>query len=144
MSGIDLASGEHEKARRMLQEDLIAWFTTVADDGTPHAVPVWFFWDDGRAWVFSRPDTVKVKHVRAGSRVVLHLDAGGEFGDDVVILTGSAEIDPRGAAAVLAGFREAYERKYAAAIADYGMPLEQIGETFSTAIAFTPEKLQAW
>ncbi len=87
---------------------------------------------------------MKVKHVAAGSRVVLHLNAGGEFGDDVVILTGTAEIDPRGAAEVLTGFREAYESKYSAAIADYGMPLEQIGESFSTAIAFTPEKLQTW
>jgi PPOX class probable F420-dependent enzyme len=142
--GIDLGSSEHEKARRMLETELIAWFTTVGADGVPHAVPVWFWWDGERAWVFSQPTTVKVKHVEAGSAVVLHLNAGGPFGDDVVILTGTAEVDPRGAKEVLAGFRDAYERKYEAAIADYGMPLDTIGETFSAALVFTPTKLQAW
>lgn len=133
-----------EKALRMLADDLIAWFVTVAPDGAPHAVPVWFFWHGGRVYVFSEPETVKVRHVRAGSPVALHLQAGGKYGDDVVVLNGSAEIAAEPASEVLAPFRDAYAGKYAEAIADYGMPLEQIEQTFSTALVFTPASALAW
>jgi PPOX class probable F420-dependent enzyme len=141
---IDISGPEHDKARRMLAHELVAWFTTVSADARPHAVPVWFFWHEGRAYVFSEPTTVKVAHVRAGSPVLLHLNAGGPFGDDVTILEGSAEIDERGAAAVVAGFRDAYERKYSDALADFGMPLDAVTEKYSTALVFTPHKLLAW
>ena len=140
----DIASPAHEKALRMLERDLIAWITTVGPDGRPHAVPVWFFWDDDRVVIFSEPRTRKVAHIRAGSAVLVHLQAGGRFGDDVVILDGRAEISDRPAADWLAGFRDEYVEKYADAIADYGMPLEKISETFSTAIVFTPDAVKAW
>ncbi|GAA2245746.1 pyridoxamine 5'-phosphate oxidase family protein [Herbiconiux moechotypicola] len=133
-----------EKALHMLEHDLIAWIVTVGADGAPHAVPVWFFWHDGRVYVFSEPSTAKVRHVRAGSPVVIHLQAGGRFGDDVVVLRGSAEIAEQSAASVLAPFRSAYADKYREAIADYGMPLEQIEATFSAAIMFTPVSALAW
>jgi PPOX class probable F420-dependent enzyme len=140
----DIAAPQYDKARRMLQTDLIAWFTTVGPDGKPHAVPVWFFWHDGRVLIFSEPGTVKVRHLREGSPVLVHLHAGGPFGDDVVILHGRAEVSDRGAASWLGEFRDAYAEKYAAAIKAYGMPLEAIPEKFSTALVFTPERLQAW
>jgi PPOX class probable F420-dependent enzyme len=141
---IDLSAPEHEKARRMLAHELIAWFTTVSPEGRPHAVPVWFFWHDGAAHVFSEPHTVKVRHVRAGSPVLLHLNAGGPFGDDVVILDGAAEVSDRDAASVLADFRDGYLEKYADAIADYGLPIEEIQAKFSAVLVFTPERLLTW
>ncbi|KAA9157352.1 hypothetical protein F6B41_05835, partial [Microbacterium lushaniae] len=140
---IDPHEPAHVKALQLLQERLIAWFTTVDAAGRPHAVPVWFFWHDGRIIVFSEADTVKVTHVRRGSPVLVHLDTGA-FGSEVVILRGTATISERDAASWLAEFGEGYEKKYAAAIADYGMPLEGISATFSTAIVFTPERLQTW
>jgi PPOX class probable F420-dependent enzyme len=140
----DLSAPEYEKARRMLQTDLIAWFTTVTSDGKPHAVPVWFFWHDGRVVIFSEPGTVKVTHVREGSPVLVHLHAGGPFGDDVVILHGRAEVSERDAESWIGEFRDAYAEKYADAIDAYGMPLEAIPEKFSAALVFTPERLQAW
>jgi PPOX class probable F420-dependent enzyme len=140
----DISGAEHDKTRRMLQNDLIAWFTTVDSGGRPHAVPVWFMWHGGALVVFSEPQTVKVSHVRAGSSVLVHLQAGGEYGDDVVILSGRAEISARSAGEVLDDFRDAYVAKYAGAIDDYGMPLEAVTEKYSTAIVFTPEHLLAW
>lgn len=140
----DISSPAHEKALRMLERDLIAWITTVGPDGRPHAVPVWFFWDGDRVIIFSEPGTRKVAHIRAGSPVLVHLQAGGRFGDDVVILNGRAELSDRPAAEWLAGFRDDYVEKYTDAIADYGMPLEKISETFSTAIVFTPDAVKAW
>jgi PPOX class probable F420-dependent enzyme len=142
---VDLSEPAHAKALRMLDHELIAWFTTIGKDGAPRAVPVWFFWDDGRLFVMSEPDAAKVAHVRRGSPVLVHLHAGGPFGDDVVILHGSAEISPRTTAEWLAdGYRASYEAKYAAAIADYGTPLDGIAEAFPTLIEFSPRRLQAW
>lgn len=135
---------EHEKALDMLEHDTIAWFTTVAEDGTPHAVPVWFMWHDGRIVVFSEPDTVKVAHVRRGSRVLVHLQAGGRYGDDVVILTGTAEIADEAAVTYLDRFREEYTKKYDAAIEAFGMAPDEMLAKYSTVIVTTPEKVLAW
>lgn len=135
---------EHEKALAMLEHDIIAWFTTVADDGTPHAVPVWFMWHGGRIVVFSEPDTVKVAHVRRGSRVLVHLEAGGAHGDDVVILTGTAEIASEDSLAYVQRFREAYIRKYAEAIEAFGMEPDAMLAKYSAVIVTTPEKVLAW
>lgn len=141
---IDLSDPAHAKALRMLEHELIAWFVSIAKDGAPRAVPVWFYWDDGRLFVFSEPTAGKVAHVRRGSPVLVHLNAGGPFGDDVVILHGTAEISPRSTAEWLVDYGEPFGAKYAAAIEDYGSPLPQIGETFDTLIEFTPRRLQAW
>jgi PPOX class probable F420-dependent enzyme len=132
------------KAQRMLESDLIAWFVTVNAHGAPHAVPVWFFWHQGRIHVFSEPGTAKVRHVRDGSPVLVHLQAGGPFGDDVVVLSGTAIVAAEPAIEVMRPFRDAYAAKYEQGIADYGMPLEQIEQTFSTALVFTPRSALGW
>lgn len=135
---------EHDKALAMLQHDIIAWFTTVAEDGTPHAVPVWFMWHEGRVVIFSEPDTVKVAHVRRGSRALVHLEAGGPHGDDVVILTGTAEIHADDSLTYLERFREAYVRKYDEAIEAFGTQPDAMLAKYSTVIVMTPEKVLAW
>lgn len=141
---LDMSAPEYDKARGMLENDIIAWFTTIGDDGVPHAVPVWFFWHDGRILVFSQPETVKVQHVRAGSPVLVHLHAGGPHGDDVVILTGTAEVSARSAAEWTEEIREPYLAKYAEAIEGFGLPVEALNERYSAALVFTPEKILAW
>jgi len=133
----------HAKALDKLEHDLIAWFTTIAANGQPHSVPVWFLWHDGTLLVMSEPHTAKVKHVRAGSPVLMHLE-GGEFGNDVVVLNGTAEISDRPAVDWLPELREVYSEKYAEAIADYGVPVEALFEKFSTMMVFRPAKLMAW
>jgi PPOX class probable F420-dependent enzyme len=128
----------------MLERDLIAWLVTIASDGTPRSVPVWFFWQDDRLLIVSEPVTLKVAAIRRGAPVLVHLQAGGPFGDDVVILHGRAEISPRSSADWLAANRDAYVAKYGDALDDYGTPLDDIAAKFSTLIVFTPERVQAW
>ncbi|PWD51041.1 hypothetical protein C8046_10670 [Serinibacter arcticus] len=140
----DPENDAHAKALGMLERDLIAWIVTTAEDGSPRAVPVWFFWHDGRLSILSEPGSHKVAHVRRGSPVLVHLQAGGPFGDDVVVLRGSAEVLDRGTLSWLEDHREAYSAKYAEAIEAYGMPIEDIVEKFSTVLTFTPEHLLAW
>jgi PPOX class probable F420-dependent enzyme len=128
---------------RLLRERIIAWFTTVDAEGRPHAVPVWFQWHDGRVLVFSEEKTAKVRHVRRGSPVLVHLETGA-FGNEVVILTGTAHVSERTSAEWLAEFRDAYADKYAEAIAEYGQSLDEIMATFSTTLVFTPDEVLAW
>lgn len=134
----------HAKALRMLETDLIAWFVTTAPDGSPRGVPVWFLWQDGRLVVMSEPKTGKVAAVRRGAPVMMHLQAGGPYGDDVVILHGSAEIIEQPMTGWLAENREPFIAKYAEAIASYETPIDEIAAKFSTVIVFTPERIQAW
>jgi PPOX class probable F420-dependent enzyme len=134
----------HAKALRMLDDDLIAWFVTTARDGSPRAVPVWFLWRDGRIVLMSEPDTGKVAAVRRGAPVLIHLHAGGPFGDDVVILHGTAEIAEQSMTEWLAENRAAFVEKYVEAIDSYGTPMESIAEKYSTVIVFTPTRVQAW
>lgn len=141
---LDPADSANAKAIGMLESDTIAWLTTVADDGTPHAVPVWFMWHDERVVVFSEPDTVKVRHIRRGSRALVHLNAGGPHGDDVVILTGTATIDDAPAATYVERFRDAYIEKYSDAIAAFGMAPDDLLAKYHAVIVMTPERVLAW
>jgi len=140
---LDPADPTHAGVLDRLATDVIAWFTTVRADGTPHAVPVWFFWHEGRALVMSEPDTAKVANVRRGSPVLLHLHTR-EDGDGVVILSGWAEVSERPASAWLPEIGEAYAAKYDAAMAAFGMGLEAIAEKFTVVLEVVPTRLQAW
>lgn len=134
---------EHAEVLQRLRTDDIAWFTTVRADGSPHAVPVWFFWHEGRALVMSEPDTAKVANVRRGSPVLLHLHTRAD-GDGVVILSGWAEVSERPTPAWLPEIGEAYAAKYADAMVAYGMGLEAIAEKFHVVLEVVPTRLQAW
>lgn len=134
---------EDEKALELLASRQIGWFSTIGRDGSPRAVPVWFWWEDGLVYVLTEPTTRKVAHVRRGSPVLFHLETGST-GDDVVIMHGSAEILPESTAQWLAPRRDGYEKKYADAIVAYGMSLDQIAEVYSTTIVFTPERAKSW
>lgn len=140
---LDPADPTHAAVLDRLRHDVIGWFTTVRADGSPHAVPVWFYWHEGRALVMSEPETAKVRHVKRGSPVLLHLHTRAD-GDGVVVLEGHAEVSERSSAAWLPEIGEGYRAKYAEAIAAYGMPLDAIGEKFSTVLEVVPTKLRSW
>ena len=146
MSGtlLDPHDEVHAKALGMLERDQIAWIVTTTASGEPRAVPVWFLWHEGRVVILTRPDSAKVAHIRRGSAVLVHLQAGGPFGDDVVVLRGPAVIADRSTREWLEETREAYVAKYAAAIEAYGMPLDDIAASFSTVIELVPEHVTAW
>ncbi|GAA4963431.1 hypothetical protein GCM10025792_01530 [Pseudonocardia tropica] len=62
--------------RRRLQDDEIAWLTTVRPDGTPHVTPVWFVVDRSTWWVGCNVASVKVGNCRTHPAVALALDGG--------------------------------------------------------------------
>ena len=140
----ELSEPLRDKALGMLSSDTVAWFTTIGADGAPRAVPVWFLWHDGVIDILSEPDTVKVANVRRDPRVVMHMNAGGPFGDDVLVLRGVAQLAEETGSVWMTHHGAAYVEKYRDGIAAYGMPIEKMAETFSTVITFTPARVLAW
>ena len=63
----------------MLADERIVWLSTVRPDGTPHLVPTWFWWDGTALVVFSKPDAVKARNLRANPRLMV---AVGDPEDD--------------------------------------------------------------
>jgi PPOX class probable F420-dependent enzyme len=135
---LDPAVATDAHAGGRLAAEPIIWLGTVAPDGRPHTVPVWFTWADPVVTVFSRPDTAKIGHLRAHAAVSVALDTA-EQGTDVV--TG-------GGRAVLSTFArvddalDAFGRKYAALLGD--QPLDAWLMTFSQPIVVTLDRLVVW
>jgi len=89
---IDETSAFGARAARRLREERIAWLTTVAQDGTPQPVPVWFLWDGlDSVLIYSRPSKPKLRNIARNPRVSLHLDGDGQ-GGDIVVLLGKARV----------------------------------------------------
>jgi hypothetical protein len=54
------------------------WLASVRPDGTPHVVPRWGVWLDGRFWYDGAPTTVHARNVEENPACALHLDSGVE------------------------------------------------------------------
>ena len=79
------------RVRRFLEEEPVVWLSTVRPDGTPHIVPVWFWWDGEAVLVFSKPDALKVRNMRENPAVMLAVgDPDEDF--DIGLLEGRAEM----------------------------------------------------
>ena len=85
------------------------WISTVADDGSPRAAPVWGVWADGGFHFFTDADSLKARNLARDPRAVVHTESA----DVVVILEGTMERVQPSAEVV-----RAYEAKYAIALGD--------------------------
>ncbi|MBF6892408.1 TIGR03618 family F420-dependent PPOX class oxidoreductase, partial [Acinetobacter baumannii] len=126
-----------------LRSEQIAWIGTTGRDGYPHAVPIWFLWKDGRALVFSEPETAKVRNLRADARVALHLEAGDDH-EQLTVLRGTAVLSPRPTAEWLDEVGDEYARKYRGGLAALTLTLPEMAARYSTVIEITPRQLIAW
>ncbi|MGB5758446.1 MAG: pyridoxamine 5'-phosphate oxidase family protein [Acidimicrobiales bacterium] len=63
------------------------WMATTRADGTPHVVPRWGVWMDGRFWYDGAPDTIHVRNLVRNPACVLHL----EDGQQAVIVEGRSD-----------------------------------------------------
>jgi PPOX class probable F420-dependent enzyme len=124
---------------RRLREDLIAWLTTVAADGTPRPVPVWFLWDGDSVLLYSRPGKPKLRNIERNPRVSLNLDGNG-IGGDVVVLLGDMRVsdDPR------AHDVPEYVAKYAGRIAANGWTPQSFAADYSVPLRVDVSRIQGW
>lgn len=70
-----------------LRAALHYWIATVRPDGTPHSIPRWGVWLDGRFWYDGAPTTVHARNAEANPACTLTLESGTE----VVIVEGRSE-----------------------------------------------------
>ena len=62
------------------------WLATVRPEGTPHVVPRWGVWLDGRFWYDGAPTTRHARNLATNPACALHLESGTE----VVIVEGES------------------------------------------------------
>ena len=88
----DTGSDNDAHALDRLQQEKMAWLTTVTPDGQPQSFPVWFLWERGEILVFSDYRAKRNANIAANPRVVLHLNDDGA-GRDIVVVEGVARVD---------------------------------------------------
>ncbi len=87
----DRATAYGERVRRRLTGEMTIWLTTVGRDGTPQPNPVGFLWDGGDSLLtYGQAEARRLANIRRQPLVSLNFDSNG--GNDVVVLTGTAEI----------------------------------------------------
>ncbi|MEV6902132.1 TIGR03667 family PPOX class F420-dependent oxidoreductase [Amycolatopsis sp. NPDC051372] len=135
-----LPDADRTRVEARLQQNLMAWLTTVRPDGQPVSVPVWFLArEDGTLLLYSRPTGQKLRNVAANPRVSLGLDVT-DIGRNVVRVEGTARL---AADEPPADRNSAYVAKYAERIgALFGTP-EDFAALFSVALVVTPTKVRA-
>ena len=125
---------------KRLQDEQVIWLTTVRPDGIPQPNPVWFLWDGETILIYSQPGAKKVSHIRQNPRVALNFNTE-ESGDDVVVITGVARIDPD---ALPVNRNAAYLKKYTQGIFDTNSTPDRMSQDYSTIIRVTPRHLRGW
>jgi PPOX class probable F420-dependent enzyme len=118
---IDQSTEFGARAARHLREDTVVWLTTVTPAGAPLPRPVWFLWQGGDEVVLYSMPGARVRNIEANPKVTLNF-AGDGRGGDIVVLSGTAAVDPDAPAADAAP-------EY---LAKYHAHIDRIGETPAT------------
>ena len=136
---IDESTEFGARAARHLREDPVVWLTTVGASGAPAPNPVWFLWDGAdTVLVWNLPTAARVAHVAANPRVALNFDGNGQ-GGDIVVLAGTAVVDPARPAADAV---PEYLVKYADHMQRIGYSPEGFAERYSTPLVVTLDRLR--
>ncbi len=138
-AALDRTTGKGSHVAARLEQDVVAWMTTVARNGTPQTSPVWFLWD-GRTFLVYSLESARVRNIAAQSRVSLNLDGNGQ-GGDIVVIEGKAAIDH---SVPSAADNETYVAKYGGRMERNGWSPEWFAGRYSVPIRITPTKYRYW
>jgi PPOX class probable F420-dependent enzyme len=124
---IDESTEFGARVARHLREETIVWLTSVTPAGAPLPRPVGFLWDGGEiVTMYSQPGA-RIRNIANNPKVTLNFRGDAE-GGDIVVLSGTAEVDDsRSSAAEDA----AWIAKYAGEWARAGMTAETFAQRFS-------------
>lgn len=127
---IDESTEFGARVARHLREETVVWLTTVTPSGAPLPRPVGFLWDGGEnVSMYSQPGA-RVRNIVHNPKVTLNF-RGDANGGDIVVLSGSAEVDEsRPSAAENA----AWVTKYTAAWGRAGMTADSFAQRFSVPV----------
>ena len=138
--GEALATDDGAWAREHLESDVVAWFTTVAADGTPQPSVISFLWDGDSIFFYSQPDTPKLRNIARSPQVSFHLRSDN-LGDHALIVSGTAEIDPT---IPPSDRHDGYRAKYRAPLAHWGMGEAATAASFSVPIRIRPRRVRVF
>lgn len=138
MLNLDTTTEFGRRVQRRLQEERIVWLTTVAGGQTPQPRPVWFLWDGEAFLIFSEPDTHKLQHIASNPKVALNFN-GDEFGGDIVVFTGEAQVaEDVPPADEISDYVDKYEK----GMESIGMTPAEFAQSFSVPVRVTPQSLR--
>src|SRR3954447_23737038 len=113
----------------MLADEQVVWLSTVRPDGTPHLVPTWFLWDGDALVVWSKPNAVKVRNLRANPRLMVAVgDPHADF--NVGLIEAAAALAEPATIAI----PEAFFAKYAVELAAANLDPDTFRATYTQAI----------
>jgi PPOX class probable F420-dependent enzyme len=103
------------------------WLTTVTPCGAPLPRPVGFLWDGGEnVSMYSQP-VARIRNIGRNPKLTLNF-RGDANGGDIVVLSGTAEVDESGPNAAEDA---AWVAKYATEWERFGMTAESFAQSFS-------------
>lgn len=120
----------------MLDDERVVWLSTVQPDGRPHLVPTWFWWDGEALLLWSKPEAVKVRNLRANPRLMV---AVGDPGEDfsVGLIEAEAELVER-------PVPDAFFAKYAPDLAGGDLDPARFRALYSQAVRIVPTRFLRW
>ena len=134
----DPSTADGRRVIRRLDEEPIAWLTTLTPEGRVQSSAVWFLWGDGELLVYSRAGTPRTRNVAANEHVSVHLNSDPE-GDDIVTFEADARFEPT---TEPASANPAYLAKYGRLIERNGWTPESFSIDYPVAIRIRPTRLR--
>jgi PPOX class probable F420-dependent enzyme len=128
-----------DRVRRRLEQDRVAWLTSVGADGTPQPNPVWFIVEGEEILVWNAVGAHRLTHLRSRPRVALNFNST-RSGGDILVITGEAHFD---ATAPLPHEVPAYVEKYGADMKSISGSLEAFSEAYPHLLRIRPKGVRA-
>jgi PPOX class probable F420-dependent enzyme len=138
MFQLDSSNPFQARVADRLTKEIVGWLTTVGADGVPQPSLVWFLWDGGdRIQIYSQ-DNQKVRNINRNAGVSFNFDGDGK-GGNMIVLTGTAEINSSGPSAT---DNAPYVEKYASGIKSLGTDPAGFAREYHKPIVITITKLR--
>jgi PPOX class probable F420-dependent enzyme len=125
-------------AREHIEDDVVAWLTTIAPDGRPQSSVISFLHENGSILFYSQPDTLKLRNIEHSPKVSFHLQSD-PYGDHYLVIEGTIAIDP---SVPPSDVHPAYHAKYLEPHAHWGMDVADVARDFSVPLRITPRRVR--
>lgn len=127
--------GDHVRER--LENELVAWMTTVSPDGMPRPSPIWFLLEGDTMLIYSKDGTSRTHNLARDPSCAINFNSTDD-GGDIVILEGTAVVSEDPPSPEI----PAYQVKYLDEIPAIGMDPGSFAIAYPVPIRFTPERLR--
>ena len=134
-----MAKLSRQETEQFLAQPRIAHLATLRPSGTPHVAPVWFLWDQGRAWVMADGGAVKVRNIKGNPAVTLSI-ATSERPLSYVVLEGKAQLNTGDLTRVVERMCVLYDGPQRGA--DFAKEL--LGENRMVLLEITVDRVMSW